>query len=456
MGLLLNSALVRVAGILLAIGVAVILLMAWALFEPIGRERMELYVLPLPTQSAAIVDVLDAAPLEMRPRVLDALNSRALSVQIVDSMPQETPGRGRRAAPIERFFARYNDVFAEREFHLVMRQRSFITRILGREVRNSWEPSKLYVRLHDGPFVVIEPARAALFDGFLARALAFLGFAGLFVIAGLVLAVRQTTKPVQDLAANARAFAANLAAPALPEAGAPALRDLAAAFNHMKTRIRDLVDERTRLLAAIAHDLRTYLTRLRLRAEFIEDANQRARAERDIAEMSALIDDTLVFAQASTERGTEAAACDLAAEVRAALAARAELGESVTAARIDEGLKARLSPLGCKRILSNLIDNAVRYGGAARVSAFVEDEDIVLRVEDDGPGIPEHELDRITAPFERLEPSRGRNGGGAGLGLAIVRALVEAHGGTLTLRNRLKGGLSAEARVKRIRPNILD
>lgn len=447
MGPLLNSVLVRVTGILLAVTVCAILLIAWALFAPIGRERSDLAMFPLPAQALAIVDVLDAAPPEIRPRVLDALNSRALAVSIADELPAARGRQSAAAAPIERFFKRYDEAFAEREFHLVMRRTPFLARVFSRKARGDWEPARLYVRLIDGPFVVIEPARAVVFDGFLARAMALLGVLGLLILAGLVLAMRQTAKPVRDLADHARTFADKLDAPDLPEAGAPALRDLALAFNHMKRRIRGLVDERTRLLAAIAHDLRTYMTRLRLRVDFIDDPEQRARAERDIEEMSALIEDTMLFSRASAGREAEGAVCDLGAEAADVIASRAELNESLYGERIDASVSAALTPLACKRVLSNLIDNALRYGGAARVSVFADQGEAVLRIDDDGPGVPEDQLDRVTAPFERLEPSRGRDGGGAGLGLAIVRALLEAHGGGLSLKNRAEGGLRAEARV---------
>jgi signal transduction histidine kinase len=296
---------------------------------------------------------------------------------------------------------------------------------------------------------MIEPARAILFDGFLERAMITIGLAGVLVIAGLLLAVRQTSRPVALLAANARTFAARLDAPDLAEAGAPALRDLSAAFNQMKAQIRGLVEERTRSLAAIAHDLRTYLTRLRLRAEFISDPDQRVRAERDIAEMGALIDDALLFASTASGRKAHGlAVCDLAELTGAEVAIRQELGQPVTFVPQDMAVLARIEPLAFKRVLANLVDNAIRYGGAARVALSTQGAEAVLRVEDDGPGVPEAELDRMTAPFERLDVSRGREGGGAGLGLAIVRALAEANGGTFILRNRAQGGLVAEARLR--------
>lgn len=453
MGPLANSVFVRLAALLLAAVVLFNVVMGLVLFLPVGRERADLYVMPFPTQAAAIVDVIEASPPEQRPRVLDALNSRSLRVRLLDELPAAQAQRraekieSGRPRPIERFFANYDQAFADHEFHIEMRRRRFGERLLGQ--RRPWEPARLYVRLHEGGYVLIEPARAALLDGLLARGLAVVGLFGVLVLIGLWLAVRQTARPITTLAANARAFADRLDAPNLAETGSRELRDLAQAFNHMKGRIRGLVDERTRLLAAIAHDLRTYLTRLRLRAEFIDNPDQRARAERDIDEMSALIDDTLVFARSSERADSTHARAMLGEEIAVFVAARQELGETVSLIGTPPVGAAAIEPLALRRILANLTDNALRYGGGARISAHEETNGYVLRVEDDGPGVPASELERVTAPFERIEPSRARASGGAGLGLAIVRALAESAGGTLSLANRPEGGLTAMVRLKR-------
>jgi len=139
---------------------------------------------------------------------------------------------------------------------------------------------------------------------------------------------------------------------------------------------------------------------------------------------------------------------DLRAEIEALVARRRELGQPVEAAADAGGpLAVRATPLAVRRILDNLVDNAVRYGAAARLRAWREDGVVLLAVDDDGPGAPPETLERLTQPFERLEPSRGRGGGGAGLGLAIVRALAEGQGGALTLAKRAEGGLSAVVRL---------
>jgi len=161
--------------------------------------------------------------------------------------------------------------------------------------------------------------------------------------------------------------------------------------------------------------------------------------------MGQLLDDTLLFARPASGEAERTA--DLRAEIDGLVARRRELGQPVEADEAADPLPVRAAPLTVRRILDNLVDNAVRYGVAARLRAWREDGAVLLAVDDDGPGAPAEALERLTRPFERLEPSRGRGGGGAGLGLAIVRALAEGQGGGLTLVNRPEGGLSAQVRL---------
>jgi signal transduction histidine kinase len=258
----------------------------------------------------------------------------------------------------------------------------------------------------------------------------------------LVLAVRQTTRPVSQLAHEVARFGDHLDAKALPLRGPRELRELSAAFNTMQGRIRGLMDERTRMLAAIAHDLRTYLTRLTLRAEFIVDEAQRAKAGSDLAEMSQLLDDTLLFARQDAGRGDGARSVDVRHELETLVALRLEMGQAVLLAPEAAGA-AWASPLALRRMVDNLIDNAARYGGAVTVDARPLGHRVEIMVLDDGPGLPSGALETITAPFVRGEASRNRRTGGAGLGLSIVQALAKGQRGRLILTNRPEGGLSA-------------
>jgi signal transduction histidine kinase len=265
--------------------------------------------------------------------------------------------------------------------------------------------------------------------------------------AGLTLwAVRRLTAPVRTLAAAAEALGRDVNAPPLPENGPLEVATAAAAFNTMAARIRRFVEDRTALLTAIGHDLRTPITRLKLRAEFVEDEEQRSKMLADLEDLEAMVSATLAFGRDA--RTTEpVVSLDLAELVRTVLD---ETGDAwpATAAKLTYAGPAHLivrgRPLALKRALANLVSNAVSYGGGARVRLEPPAPDaVVIEVEDDGPGIAPAELERVFEPFHRGEPSRSRETGGVGLGLPIARNILRAHGGDVALANRPMGGVKA-------------
>ncbi|WP_142848657.1 ATP-binding protein [Telmatospirillum sp. J64-1] len=267
-------------------------------------------------------------------------------------------------------------------------------------------------------------------------------FAGPFLLVVLVVAgfslwaVSRATRPLARFAAAAERLGVDVAAPPLPESGPREVRRAAHAFNEMQTRLRRYIDDRTQMLAAISHDLRTPITRLRLRAEFVDDDEQRTKMLADLAEMEAMIAATLAFAR--DDAATEAREpIDLAALCQG-------LAEDF-AMDYDgpETLAAEARPLGLKRALTNLMDNARKYGGDARIVLTAGKAEAVVEIIDSGPGIPPEELDRVFAPFHRVERSRSRETGGVGLGLSVARNILRAHGGDITLSNRPEGGLKA-------------
>ncbi len=274
-------------------------------------------------------------------------------------------------------------------------------------------------------------------------------FAAMSLAAALLTlwAVRRLTRPVTDLAAAAERLGRDVNAPPLPETGPREVATAARAFNTMAGNIRRFVGDRTQMIAAIGHDLRTPITRLRLRAEFLEDERQRERMLADLAEMEAMISATLAFAR-DDAAAEPAVPLDLAALARTVLDeaadARPEFSERVTYAG-PEHLVLPARPVALKRALANLVGNALSYGGAARVELERGPGRVLLRVEDDGPGIPEGELESVFQPFRRLEASRNRETGGTGLGLTIARSILRAHGGEVRLINRKGGGLAAVA-----------
>ena len=264
------------------------------------------------------------------------------------------------------------------------------------------------------------------------------------------LAVRLITRSLDRLARAADRIGADPGGPPVEESGPTEVRRVIRAFNRMQEQVRAYVLERTRLLGAISHDLRTPLTRLRLRAELLPDPQLRAKFVRDVAEMEAMAGSALDFTRSL---GPEARrqSVDVGALIERLSENWRETGGKVTVAGAP---RAALSghPEALRRCLDNLIENAIRYGERAHLQ--IEDEGDALRIAvgDEGPGIPEAELERVFEPFFRLEPSRNRASGGAGLGLSIARNIARWHGGDVRLRNRTTGaGLSAELWLPRPR-----
>ncbi|MGE4480301.1 ATP-binding protein [Acidocella sp.] len=275
------------------------------------------------------------------------------------------------------------------------------------------------------------------------------GFATAFIVmmflGGIVitLAVRQLLVPVKTLAAAAETFGRDVVnAKPLPEEGPSEIVTAARAFNTMAARIRRFVEDRTFLLTAIGHDLRTPITRLKLRAEYMEDDEQRAKMLADLDEMEAMVAATLAFGKDITT--TEPVArLDLASLLRTIVDEVADIDPD-RADAVDytgpDHLPVNARPLALKRALSNLITNAMKYGDAARVTLRVPVKGVArIDIDDDGPGIPEEERERVFEPFRRLETSRNRETGGSGLGMSIARNIVRAHGGDIVLENQAQG-----------------
>ena len=275
-------------------------------------------------------------------------------------------------------------------------------------------------------------------------------FALMTVVAALLTlwAVRRLTAPVATLAAAAEALGRDVNAPPLPETGPLEVATAAAAFNTMAARIRRFVQDRTELLTAIGHDLRTPITRLKLRAEFIEDEEQRRKILIDLEELESMVAATLAFGRDARD-GEPVVKLDLAELLRTVLDEATDARPEAADAVGYEGpahLTVRARPLGLKRAVANLVSNAVAYGGGARVRLVppaAAGGVVVVEIEDDGPGIPPEALDLVFEPFHRGEPSRNRETGGVGLGLPIARNILRAHGGDVTLANRPAGGLKA-------------
>ena len=272
--------------------------------------------------------------------------------------------------------------------------------------------------------------------------LSALGIAAVAVLTG-----RRMAKPMRGLAAAAGRFGRGEAVDDLPEAGPAETRETVRAFNLMRARLDRYVRDRTAMLAAVSHDLRTPITSLRLHAEFVEDAETKAKILAALDEMQRMTEDALAFIREDMQR-EETRTVDLHALVDSVAADLAELGHDIAVADSGRVLVA-CRPGSLRRALRNLLENAAGYGGRAAVRIERDDAETRVVVEDEGPGIPEAALERVFEPFVRLEASRSRDTGGTGLGLAIARGIVRGHGGDIVLANRAEGGLRATVALPR-------
>ena len=261
-----------------------------------------------------------------------------------------------------------------------------------------------------------------------------------------VLLVRRLARPLQRLTDSAERLGRGEELPPLPEEGADDVRRMTVAFNRMQSRLRRFVEDRTRMIAAISHDLRTPITSMRLRAEFIEDEETRSKLISSLDEMKAMSEATLAFSREDAAN-EPTRAVDINALLESLCADLSELGWQVDF-REGERIVWRCRPDALRRAFRNVIENAVRYGSRARVGVAASRDGLDVTVSDDGPGIAEADRERVFDPFVRLEDSRNRNTGGVGLGLSIARSILRAHGGDteivaagpgLTVRMHLPG-----------------
>lgn len=274
-----------------------------------------------------------------------------------------------------------------------------------------------------------------------------IGVTAVALIIIVVVMVRRITRPMHRLATAADRLGRGESVKPLREEGPRDIRQTTRAFDRMRERLQRFVQDRTMMLAAISHDLRTPLTTLRLRAEFIDDPDAKEKMLATIDEMNAMVEATLAFArEESAQEDTHL--IDLAALVESVCADLSDIGQD-TRFEPHATVSYACRPIGLKRVVRNLIENAVRYGTRALVHMEVRDTAYLIFVDDDGPGIPEGKLDLVFEPFMRIDESRNEESGGIGLGLSIVRSIVQSHGGEVALANRAEGGLRATITLPR-------
>lgn len=310
----------------------------------------------------------------------------------------------------------------------------------------TFAPFSAALRLPDGRWASVTPPRGLL-SPWQVRILIALGIS-LLLLAPLVwFMARRLTRPIRVFAEAAERLGADPDAEPMVASGPTEVRTAIHAFNDMQAALRDHMRRRSQTVAAIAHDLRTPLTRLRFRAEQAPDS-VRDRMAADIEEMDALIATAMAYVrgEVAPDRSEPFDLAELAADCAAGFS---ETGASVTFRGISP-LPVVADPAALRRALANLIANAVTFGGGARVDATPLDGTAVITVEDDGPGLPESELEAVFEPFYRGERSRNRETGGAGLGLSVARQAARTHGGDVVLQTRPGGGLTARLTLPQV------
>lgn len=302
----------------------------------------------------------------------------------------------------------------------------------------------LYLQLSSGDWLRVQGGAPEEIFSLPWHLLSNLGLMLLTVLGLVLVAARSTVRPLTELARAAHKLSNDLNSPPLAETGPSEVRDAAQAFNVMQTRIRGGIEERERFLAAISHDLKTPVTRLRLRTEMLPDDALRERFRTDLEDMQGLLDGALDFLRGqSVNEGLQP--IDLVALLESMVDDYAE--HATVTLHAPDALRFAGRPKALKRALSNLIDNALKYAGQADIWLERSAHGIQIVVQDSGPGLADAELEKVFEPFYRVESSRNRDTGGSGLGLAIVRQIARSHGGEVTLSNRPEGGLRAEMRL---------
>jgi signal transduction histidine kinase len=427
--------------------VALQLLAVLAFFLQRSRDTDSGLRMPLPDQAAALVELLESMPKEQWPLVVRATSSTDLRVRVADERPETREPAWYEAPVVELVLRRYLAALGGRAVRVRVEPSSEL--FAGPMQTLAWASPgavEIEVGLKSGETLVVATGGVLHLSmlgfppGFLA------GLLGFAVAVVTILMVRREARPLRDLAkAVDRMSLAGRGEP-IPKIarGAPEIRALVAAFNRLAERISQLLKARMALIGGISHDLRTYATRLRLRAELIGDAGERAKAIHDLDDMKRLLDDSLLAIEAGVPARAQELV-DVAPILEREVEDRRRAGATAALALSPAAKGAQLlgDALALRRLVANLTDNALIYGREALITASVQGNDLVILVDDKGPGINPGEREMVFEPFVRLELSRSRSTGGAGLGLAIVRNVAEAHGGRVTLEGAPTGGTRA-------------
>ncbi len=387
----------------------------------------------MPERIAATVALMENVKLELRDEILRAINSDDLKVNVSDQAVAFDDGK-QRFADAEWLVAQQLENPDQHQvvvvFHSEFNKRP-VLRMLDSFSSASRSPLEISVSLADGTYIHFM-TRGSVSRHFFGVPPGFtIGVLGAIIALIAIWVVMRESRPLRELETAVNAFASNAEPEAVVPKGAADLRKLTVAFNAMQARIAQLVAARTLLLGGISHDLRTYLTRLRLRVETQPNHAFRDKAVRDLENMSLLLDDALALAQ-GTDVDNNFEKVDISKLLAIELAERAN--DCINAPELNDfaSIHVNANPVALRRMFNNLLDNACRYGKQVEVHLSRYDGLVIVHVDDDGPGIPFEHYASVFEPFFTVDPSRSVQTGGSGLGLAITKQIIESCGGTVS------------------------
>ena len=421
------------------VGFVVVVTVVLAIFYRTTVHENEL-TRPSPARLEVLATLLERMSGDVRQAVLDAVSSPQFMVRIV---PSAAPVSGETPSQQQQLRETYAAGLAGRPIEIVVPPDHRASRLFPRLARLMANAVEFRIGLRSGDLLVID-AYTRLPVTPLGLPVGFgAGLLGSIVALLALLVMQRETRPLAQLAAAVDRVDLSTDPPPLPDArrSAPEIRAVIAAFNRLQGRLAEMLRARMTLVGGIAHDVRTFATRLRLRVEHIPDDAERQRAVADIDDMIRLLDDALLSARAGAG-GLSQEMVELAAVIAVEVHDRRVQGKPVGLVTDERTRNVVVlgDRLALRRILANIIDNALAYGHAAHVRTALKDGAVVVSIDDEGPGIPDDQRQTVLEPFHRLEKSRNRATGGAGLGLAVVRNLAEAHGGTIEIAAAPGGG----------------
>jgi signal transduction histidine kinase len=443
------------AGQLIGVALLTLVISQIALTAILFNERQDAmrrwWVNDILSRTASLVELLDATPDELHAKVIGALDSQLLTYDITDTFDQH--------AVFDEDLVYLRELramipkHATKVFVALGEQQSWYD-LLDRWLMRWWrtpppldEPwLEASVQLGNAKWLNLEVGRD---DSPLPLALLFIPVITILLVFGstLIIIIRHITQPMKGLAQAADALGRGEEVAPIEARGPGEIRQAIEAFNDMRERLSRSVLDRTRMLASVGHDLRTPITTMRLRAEFIEDEETRGRILASLDEMQHMAEAALAFAR--EEAIVEPTrVVDLNALVGTVCADQADMRRDVAYEEFGR-LPYRCRPHSLTRAVRNLVENAIVHGQSARVRMNGPDQEVWITIEDNGPGIPDLDMGRVFQPFVRLDESRGQETGGIGLGLAIARSIVRGHGGDILLQNRDHGGLAATIQLPR-------